>query len=105
MAFAINITAEARCQLEGLSTAEQRLVADEITARLQDEPTRVTRALKKLRPKPLAGYELRLGDLRVLYKVDETKGEVLIVVVGRKVRNALIVNGEEFRAHQGDPAQ
>ena len=41
---------------------------------------------------------LGAGDLRVLYNVVDE--EVIILVVGRKVGNALIVAGEEFRGHQ-----
>jgi len=31
--------------------------------------------------------------------------EVLIVIVGRKVGNALVVEGKEFHGHQSDPAE
>ena len=31
--------------------------------------------------------------------------EVVIIIVGRKVGNKLIVEGEEFYAHQDHPAQ
>jgi hypothetical protein len=30
---------------------------------------------------------------------------VIIVAVGRKVGNKLIVEGKEFHGHQGDPAE
>jgi hypothetical protein len=46
----------------------------------------------------VAEYELRAGDLRVLYDVEAD--EVTISVVGVKVGNKLIVAGEEFRGHQ-----
>jgi hypothetical protein len=46
----------------------------------------------------VAEYELRTGDLRVLYDVEAE--EVIVSVVGRKVGNKLIVAGEEFRGHQ-----
>ena len=58
-----------------------------------------------LRPNRLAACELRLGDLRILYNVDEENTEVLIVTIGRKRGNALIVDGEEFHGHQSDPAE
>ena len=92
-------------QLLGLTAREQRIVADRIAARLVQEPTSPSRAVKPLRPNPLAGYELRLGDLRVLYKVDEANAEVLIVIVGRKVGNVLVVEGKEFHGHQSDPSE
>jgi mRNA-degrading endonuclease RelE of RelBE toxin-antitoxin system len=95
LAFNVAITREAKRQLANLSAAEQRLISHEIAARVHDQPTRVTRALKKLRPNPLAGFELRIGDLRVLYNVDVASTEVVIVAVGRKMGNALIVDGED----------
>jgi hypothetical protein len=55
---------------------------------------------EKLRPNPLAEFELRAGDLRALYNIEED--EVVIIVVGRKVGNKLIVEGEEFHGHQDD---
>lgn len=61
------------------------------------------RAIKRLRPNPLAEYELRVGDLRVLYNVEGS--DVVLLVVGRKAGNKLIVEGEEFHGHQDDPAE
>ena len=62
-------------------------------------------AVKPLRPNPLAGYELRLGDLRVLYSVDQENSEVIVVAVGRKVDNTLVVEGVEFHGHESDPME
>jgi mRNA interferase RelE/StbE len=103
MPYRVTITQEAKGQLRGLATREQRVISDGIAARLRDQPTVPSRSVKPLRPNPFAGYELRLGDFRVLYRVDEESAEVLIVAVGRKVGNTLIVGGEEFHGHQGDP--
>ena len=60
-----------------------------------------TRAIKRLRPNPFAQFELRAGDLRVLYNVEGS--EVVLLVVGRKVGNKLIVKGQEFYGHQDNP--
>jgi hypothetical protein len=67
------------------------------------KPTTPTKAIKRLRPNPLAQYELRAGDLRALYNVEEK--EVVIVIVGRMVGNVLIVEGEEFHGHQDNPVE
>jgi mRNA-degrading endonuclease RelE of RelBE toxin-antitoxin system len=98
MAFQITITADAESQLRALSAREQRLLEAVIQARLLHQPTTVTKAVKRLRPNPLAEFELRAGDLRVLYNVEG--GEVVLLIVGRKVGNKLIVAGEEFHGHQ-----
>ncbi len=102
MAFQITITEDAEQQFLALPVRDQRTLRAAIASRLQNQPTTLTRAIKQLRPNPLAAYELRAGDLRVLYNVEVD--EVVIVVVGRKVGNRLIVAGEEYRGHQDDPS-
>lgn len=47
--------------------------------------------------------ELRAGDLRALYNVEGN--EVVVLIVGRKVGNKLIVEGEEFHGHQDHSVQ
>lgn len=103
MGYRITITRDAEQQLEALPVREQRVLAAAIVTRLQDQPTTPTKAIKRLRPNPLAEYELRIGDLRVLYNVEGD--EVVLLVVGRKVGNKLIVSGEEFHGHQDHPTE
>jgi mRNA-degrading endonuclease RelE of RelBE toxin-antitoxin system len=105
MPYRVTITREAKTQLLGFTVRDQRIIGEGIAARLQDQPNVASKAIKSLRPNSFAGYELRLGDLRVLYQVDEENAEVVIVAVGRKVGNTLIVGGEEFHGHEGDPAE
>ena len=82
---------------------DQRILEAAIQSRLEHDPTKPTRATKRLRPNLFADFELRAGDLRALYNVDA--GEVVVLLVGRKVGNKLIVEGEEFHGHQDYPAQ
>lgn len=103
MAFQITITAEAEEQLRALDVRDQRILEAAILARLSDQPTTPTRAIKRLRPNPLAEFELRAGELRALYNVEGS--EVVLLVVGRKVGNKLIVKGEEFHGHQDNSTQ
>jgi hypothetical protein len=70
---------------------------------LQHQPSTPTKAIKRLRPNPLAEFELRAGDLRALYNVEGE--EVVVLIVGRKVGNKLIVEGEEYHGHQNNPIQ
>lgn len=105
MPYQITITRDAKNQLQSLTARDQRMIGDGVARRLRDQPTATSRAVKPLRPNPLAGYELRIGDLRVLYNVDEEHSEVVVVAVGRKEGNRLIVEGKEFHGHQGDPAE
>jgi mRNA-degrading endonuclease RelE of RelBE toxin-antitoxin system len=101
--FQITITAEAELHLLALSAREQRIVRAAVEARLIYDPTVPTNAIKKLRPNPLAGYELRVRNLRVLYNVEGN--EVVLLLVGRKIGNSLIVKGEKFHGHQNNPSK
>src|SRR6266576_2102918 len=104
MPFKIAITEDADRQFRSLPVREQRILEAAILSRLEHQPTTPTKAVKRLRPNPFAEYELRAGDLRVLYNV-EGEEVVIILVVGRKVGNKLIVAGEEFHGHQDNPPE
>jgi mRNA-degrading endonuclease RelE of RelBE toxin-antitoxin system len=103
MAFKITITEDADRQIRALSTRDQRTLEAAILSRLEHQPTTPTKAVKRLRPNPLAEFELRAGDLRALYNVEGD--EVVVLIVGRKVGNKLIVGGEEFHGHQDNPVE
>src|ERR1044071_10333244 len=103
MPFDITITEDADRQFRSLPAREQRILGAAIQSRLLHQPTTPTKAIKRLRPNPLAEWELRAGDLRALYNVEGD--EVVILIVGRKVGNKLIVAGEEFHGHQDHPIQ
>ncbi len=103
MPFKITITDDAEKQLRSLPVRDQRIVEAAILSRLEHQSTTPTKAIKRLRPNPLAEFELRAGDLRALYNVEGD--EVVILIVGRKVGNKLIVEGEEFHDHQDHPVE
>ncbi len=98
MPFKITITEDADRQFRALPVRDQRILEAAILSRLQHEPTTPTKAVKRLRTNPLAEFELRAGDLRALYNVEGD--EVVVLIVGRKAGNKLIVEGEEFHGHQ-----
>ncbi len=103
MAFSITIADEADSHIRALPARDRRILEAAIFARLTHEPRVPTRSIKRLRPNPLAEFELRAGDYRVLYNVEGT--EVVLLVVGRKVGNKLIVKGQEFYGHQDNPTE
>lgn len=103
MAFRITITEDADRQFRSLPVRDQRNLEAAIQSRLLHQPTTPTKAIKRLRPNALAEFELRVGDLRVLYNVEGE--EVVILVVGQKIGNKLIVEGEEFHGHQDHPVE
>lgn len=103
MPFKVTITEDAERQFRWLPKRDRRSLEAAILSRLVQEPTKPSKAVKRLRPNPLAEFELRAGDLRVLYNVEGD--EVVVLAVGRKVGNKLVVEGEEFHGHQDRSAQ
>ena len=103
MAFKVTITEVADRQFLALPARKRRILEAAIVARLEQQPTTPTKAIKRLRPNPLAEFELRAGDMRVLYNVEAD--EVVVLIVGRKVGNKLIVEGEEFHGYQDHPVE
>jgi mRNA-degrading endonuclease RelE of RelBE toxin-antitoxin system len=103
MAFRITITGDAERQFGLLSARNRRTLNAAISSRLTNQPTTPTRAIKQLRPNPFAQFELRVGDRRVLYNIEGD--EVVLPIVGQKVGEKLIVEGEEFYEHQDDSAE
>lgn len=103
MPYKIALTEDGERQFRALPARDRRILETAILARLEHQPETSTKAIKRLRPNPLADFELRVGDLRALYTVEG--GEVVILIVGRKVGNKLIVEGEEFHGHQDHPVE
>jgi mRNA-degrading endonuclease RelE of RelBE toxin-antitoxin system len=82
--------------LRRLPVHQQRAVTDGIRRHLvENDPRTETRNKFRLRrASEAADYELKLGDLRVLYRIEESV--VFVTVVGIKRGDTLIVKGEEF---------
>ena len=91
---------DARRQLSQFKAFDQRRLVDAIRKQLIDEnPTSESRNKFALDPRPdCADFELRVGNLRVLYRVEEEAEfiRVTVALIGRKDRNRLIVEGEVF---------
>jgi mRNA-degrading endonuclease RelE of RelBE toxin-antitoxin system len=96
MAFAIVYSPEAVDHLRLLPKSSQVLVVDEVDEQLEHQPTLPTRKRKLLRPNPIAPWELRLGDIRVFYEVqEEPSPQVIVKAVGIKRHNELWIGKEK----------
>ena len=78
-----------------------RLIQKTLDEQLTHMPERETRKRKPLQqPSPFgATWELRFGPnnrFRVFYEVDKIEQTVLLLAVGVKERNRLVIGGEEF---------
>ncbi len=97
MSYQIEYTDAAIDHLKFLTTRQQRTVLDTVDEQLKYEPLVETRNRKPMEPNSLATWELRIGNLRVYYDVEEnTVSVVYIQAVGVKNRNRVRIGQEEI---------
>ena len=94
MKFTIRLTDRSVEDLDFFRKNERRIIADGIAEFLTHDADVETRRRKRMRPNPLAPWELRIGDYRVFYDV-EKDNDVKIVAVGHKEHNDLFIRGEK----------
>jgi mRNA-degrading endonuclease RelE of RelBE toxin-antitoxin system len=100
--FDINLTEGAQADLDWFEAYAQRIIIDGVEVHLRYQPTVGSRKIVSMKPNQVASWELRLGDYRVLYDVDELTRVVNIHVIGEKPGNRLLVQGKEFIEHESD---
>jgi mRNA-degrading endonuclease RelE of RelBE toxin-antitoxin system len=88
--------------LRAIDTKYHALIRATIDEQLQFEPAVETRNRKPLQqPAAFAAqWEIRFGPanrFRVLYDVDEAEHQVLILAIGEKERERLLVGGKEIK--------
>jgi len=94
--YKVEITYSADAHIALLTARERRAVLDSLEQKLAFEPTKETRNRKRLRPNPIAPWELRIGDLRVYFEVeDERHLLVRVLAVGVKKRAHVFIGGEK----------
>jgi len=68
---------------------------DTVDEQLLHQPTIETQQRKPMRPNPIAPYELRIGNLRVYYDVEEEPEFVVnIRAIGIKIRHQVRIGKE-----------
>ena len=80
--------------MKALDVRDRVRVLDAVEKNLMHEPLRETRNRKRLRNNPFASHELRVGNLRIFYWVEEER--VQIEAIGLKIRNKLWIGEEEI---------
>ncbi len=96
MPLVVEFSKWARENLKGLRKRDQQILFDAIAVQLVDQPDKPTRNRKRLEENDLAPWELRVGDFRVFYDVDEDAERVVVIAVGKKTHNTLRIGGEEI---------
>jgi len=98
MAYLIEFAESVKEQLKELPAYQRALVIEIIEKQLQYEPLIETKNRKRLRPNPIAPWELRIRHIRVFYEVtDEEPDIVNILAIGQKRGNTLLISGKEIK--------
>ena len=86
MPYRVGYSPEADDHIRSLTARQRAIVLDGIEKHLFETPTEQARNRKRLRPNPIAFWELRLGDIRVYYDAEEDVVTVVAVGVRRRER-------------------
>jgi mRNA-degrading endonuclease RelE of RelBE toxin-antitoxin system len=98
VAYRVRFADSAEEHFAHLTARQQAIVVDAIKAQLLYEPLRKTRHRKRLRPNPLASWELRVGTLRIFYEVDADEADLVnILAIGIKRGSRLFIGNKEIR--------
>jgi mRNA-degrading endonuclease RelE of RelBE toxin-antitoxin system len=93
--YRIEYSPDAEDHLRGLAARERAIVLDTVDEQLVHQPTVETRNRKPMRPNPLAPWELRIGNLRVYYDVEEDPEPVVYIrAIGVKERDRVRIGKE-----------
>jgi len=99
VAYLIEFTPEAVEHLAELTARQKSGVLDAIEVQLKHQPTVETRNRKRMRPNPLAPWELRVGSARVYYDVtSEPRALVTIRAIGVKHRERIRIGRTWWQA-------
>jgi mRNA-degrading endonuclease RelE of RelBE toxin-antitoxin system len=98
LAYIIEYSPEAEEHLQWLTARQQKTVLDTVDRQLVNQPNVETRNRKPMRPNPVAPWELRIGNLRVYYEVnDDPESTVMVLAVGIKDRDRVRIGGETVK--------
>lgn len=97
MSYTIEFAESVKQHLKSLTSRERSVVFESIEEQLLYEPLIETRNRKKLRPNPIAPWELRIGSIRVFYEVVAEYPEIVrILAVGKKEGNTLFIGRQDI---------
>jgi len=93
--YLIEYSPDAEEHLRALTRRQQRIVLDAVERQLTYEPAAETRNRKPMRPNPLAPWELRIGNIRVYFDVEEQPVPIVrVLAVGIKRRDRVRIGGK-----------
>lgn len=96
MAYEIAFGDEAREHLRSLGAGERARLLRAVRSQLVHQPTIATRNRKRMDPDRrlyIAPWELRVGRLRVYYAVEDETARVVVLRIGVKERDRVVIGG------------
>ena len=93
--FEVKLVPSADADLDYFKVHEQKAILDAISKFLEVDANVETRRKKRLRPNPLAPWELRIGNYRAFYEIKEAR-LVRVLAIGHKEHNELFIRGERI---------
>ena len=98
MKYRIEYSPDTEDHFRVLTTRQQVMVLDTVEKQLQYQPDVETRNRRPMRPNPIAPWELRIGNLRVYYDIeDDPEYAVYIRAIGIKERNSVRIGKEVIK--------
>jgi mRNA-degrading endonuclease RelE of RelBE toxin-antitoxin system len=95
VAYRIEYSPEVEDHFHALTIRQRSIVLDAVEKQLKHQPALEPRNRKPMRLNPVAPWEMRLGNLRVYYEVEqEPDPAVRILAVGIKERNRVRIGKE-----------
>jgi len=94
MRFDVELTHSAERDLAYYTKYEQRVIVKSILRHLQVDANIQTKRRKQLRPNPLAPWELRIGDYRAFYEIEQGR-KVNVIAIGHKEHHDLFIRGKK----------
>ncbi len=97
MAYRISYAPDAGQDLDYEGRATEASIRRAVPRYLTDQPGEPSNMRRPLDPNPLeADWELRLGNVRVFYQIDNDAQTVRVLRVGRKAREVVYLRGRPF---------
>jgi mRNA interferase RelE/StbE len=93
MKFRVIVSPSAAEDLQHFRVSERRVILDAVLNHLGVDANAENRRRKRLRPNPLAPWQLRVGAYRVFYEI-EGESVVKVLAVGSKEHNTLLIRGK-----------
>jgi len=93
--YRIDYSPDAEDHMHVLTARQKAIILDAVDDQLIYQPMGETKNRKPMRPNPMAPWELRVGDLRVYYDVEEDLEPVVYIrAVGVKEGNRVRIGNE-----------